>query len=444
MINIFFVTLGCSKNTVDTEKIKGALRNAGYEFVSAEKSADADLIIINTCGFIKDAKEESINTIFSFFPYKKNNTKIIVTGCLAQRYSRELEKEIPELDGIVGLDLIISFPNIVKKVLKGKKINCVKKRDKLGRDFFSTRILETPRHYAYLKISDGCSNNCSYCAIPLIRGDYRSRNIDDILSEVKYLSKKGVKEIILISQDSSFYGVDIHSKFMLASLLKKIAAVPAIKWVRVLYCYPTHITDELIKVISNEEKVVNYVDIPLQHTSDEVLRYMGRKYNIEQVKEIISKLRSEMPEIALRTTFMLGFPGENEISFQNLISFLQEIKFDWAGFFMYSKEERTYAYNLHSQLSDETVRERYKIASEVQEKITQEINYKYIGEEFEVVIDGKSECFPNFYESRPYRSAPEIDGLVLINTKEKELQVGSWKNVIITGMQGVDLLGEVK
>lgn len=444
MSKIFFITLGCSKNTVDTEKIKGNLKNAGFEFILTEDPLSADLIVINTCGFIKDAKEESINTIFSFIPYKKNNTKIVVTGCLAQRYPSELEKEIPELDGIIGLDFISSYSTIIKKILEGKKIINVKKLNELKREVFSSRILETPNHYGYLKISDGCSNYCSYCAIPLIRGDYRSRSMDDILSEVKYLSNKGVKEIVLISQDSSFYGVDIYSRFMLASLLRKIAAIPSIKWVRVLYCYPTHITDDLIKTISNEEKIVNYMDIPLQHTSDEVLKYMGRKYNMSQIKEIISKLRSEISDIALRTTFMLGFPGEDEEKFQDLLSFLQKMKFDWAGFFMYSKEENTYASRLNTQLSDETVRERYVTASETQRKITQEINCKFIGKELEVVIDDNSECFPNFYEARSYRSAPEIDGVVLTKTEERALQRGIWENIVVTGIQGVDLLGEVK
>jgi ribosomal protein S12 methylthiotransferase len=346
MIKVAVKTLGCDKNTVDSEKILGLLKENNFKIVYDINNTD--ILIINTCGFIQSAKEESINTILEYAKIKERyNFKIVVMGCLAQRYAYELYEEIHEIDAVLGLNYYENLSDLVNRIYQGNKIVKTKKLNSLKREKFGKRVLETPNHYSYLKISEGCNNYCSYCVIPMIKGIYRSTEMDELIKEAKYLVNKGVKEIILIAQDTSVYGYDLYGKIKLPELLMKLSEIKKLKWLRLLYCYPSNITDELIDVMANCEKICKYIDMPIQHADNEILKLMNRKHGVNEIESIIYKLRSRIPEITLRTTFIVGFPGEKNNNFNNLLSFIEKNKFDWAGFFKYSKEEGTYAAGLY-------------------------------------------------------------------------------------------------
>jgi ribosomal protein S12 methylthiotransferase len=441
MLNVAVVTLGCDKNTVDSEKMKGYLLQSGYELVSSVE--DADFVVINTCGFIQDAKEESLNTILEYVKVKeKRGLKIIVTGCLAQRYSEVLAKEIPEVDAVLGINYTEELPELLREISSGKKILKSERKNENENDKLAKRVLETPAHYAYLKIAEGCDNCCSYCSIPLIKGRYRSRKMEDILQEAQYLVDNGVKELILIAQDVTYYGIDLYGELKLPKLLKELSKISSLKWIRLLYCYPANITDELINVIATESKICNYIDIPLQHASLDILKKMGRKQNPLEIKELIKNIRSRIPEITLRTTFIIGFPGETDKHFQELLAFIDDVKFDWAGFFRYSREEGTPAAMMKPLVSDEIVKERFNTIVSLQRSITKEKNAEQIAKVLPVVIEGKSDEFPDMYEARSYRNTPNVDGLIYV--KGKNLAKGCWVHCKITGVQEYDLIGEVK
>lgn len=441
MLNVAVVTLGCDKNTVDSEKMKGYLLQSGYELVSSVE--DADFVVINTCGFIQDAKEESLNTILEYVKVKeKRGLKIIVTGCLAQRYSEVLAKEIPEVDAVLGINYTEELPELLREISSGKKILKSDRKNENENDKLAKRVLETPAHYAYLKIAEGCDNCCSYCSIPLIKGRYRSRKMEDILQEAQYLVDNGVKELILIAQDVTYYGIDLYGELKLPKLLKELSKISSLKWIRLLYCYPANITDELINVIATESKICNYIDIPLQHASLDILKKMGRKQNPLEIKELIKNIRSRIPEITLRTTFIIGFPGETDKHFQELLAFIDDVKFDWAGFFRYSREEGTPAAMMKPLVSDEIVKERFNTIVSLQRSITKEKNAEQIAKVLPVVIEGKSDEFPDMYEARSYRNTPNVDGLIYV--KGKNLAKGCWVHCKITGVQEYDLIGEVK
>jgi ribosomal protein S12 methylthiotransferase len=441
MLNVAVVTLGCDKNTVDSEKMKGYLLQSGYELVSSVE--DADFVVINTCGFIQDAKEESLNTILEYVKVKeKRGLKIIVTGCLAQRYSEVLAKEIPEVDAVLGINYTEELPELLREISSGKKILKSERKNENENDKLAKRVLETPAHYAYLKIAEGCDNCCSYCSIPLIKGRYRSRKMEDILQEAQYLVDNGVKELILIAQDVTYYGIDLYGELKLPKLLKELSKISSLKWIRLLYCYPANITDELINVIATESKICNYIDIPLQHASLDILKKMGRKQNPLEIKELIKNIRSRIPEITLRTTFIIGFPGETDKHFQELLAFIDDVKFDWAGFFRYSREEGTPAAMMNPLVSDEIVKERFNTIVSLQRSITKEKNAEQIAKVLPVVIEGKSDEFPDMYEARSYRNTPNVDGLIYV--KGKNLAKGCWVHCKITGVQEYDLIGEVK
>ncbi|MBO5588246.1 MAG: 30S ribosomal protein S12 methylthiotransferase RimO, partial [Anaerovibrio sp.] len=386
-----FVSLGCSKNLVDTEVMLGLIKEREIELVN--DPSDADILIVNTCAFIQSAKEESINTILNMAEYKqpeKGHCKsLIIAGCLGQRYGQELLDELPEADGIIGTEAWGRVTEVIDETLKGNRV--VIKGDETIYDASVPRIPTTPKHTAYVKIAEGCNNRCAFCAIPLIRGKYRSRKLEDIVAEVRNLADKGVREIVLIAQDTTNYGHDIYGEPRLAQLLRELCKVEGIKWIRTLYNYPRFLNDELIEVMATEEKIVKYVDIPLQHASNEVLRRMRRPDTKEQITALLKKLRERVPGVVIRSTFIVGFPGETEEQFQELKDFIQEQRFDHAGFFTYSKEEDTPAANMDGQVDDDVMQDRYHEIKAVQSLISQEINESLVDQVLEVIVEGHTE-----------------------------------------------------
>ena len=435
IMNVGFISLGCSKNLVDTEMTIGLFKKNNYNIVNNPQKAD--IIVINTCGFIESAKEEAINTILEMAEYKKKNCKyLIVMGCLVERYKEDLEKSIPEVDLFIKysdynslweqIEILVSTNNIPNKNNNLEYLN---------------RTITTGKNYAYLRIADGCSNFCTFCAIPSIRGKFVSRKLENILDEANKLVTDGYKELIVIAQDTTKYGVDIYGEPKLATLLSKLCEIDGIKWIRFLYSYPETITDELIQTVKNNQKICSYFDIPIQHISNGILKRMNRKSTKESIYNLITKLRTEIPNVIIRTTVMVGFPGETKEDFEELYNFIKWAKFDRLGAFSYSKEDNTPASKLPDQIHPMTKKSRLRKIMELQQKISEEKNKKLIGQEFEVLIENKT-FDGNFYIGRSYMDVPDIDGFVYIKNTKPSLENEFVKCKIID-INGYDLIGEL-
>lgn len=434
------ISLGCAKNRVDAEMLLYRIRNAGYKL--CEDVAMADVAIINTCGFIESAKQESIEEILELSELKKEGKikAIIVTGCLAERYKEEVMKEIPEADAVVGIGANDDIVKIIDEVLQGKKQQCFP--DKLLLPLEGGRIQSTPYYYAYLKIAEGCDNHCTYCAIPMIRGKFRSRKMEDIIAEAKHLAEKDVKELVVVAQDTSLYGKDIYGELMLAKLLKKLCEIDGIRWIRVLYCYPDKITDELLQVMAEEEKIVKYLDLPLQHCNGRVLKTMNRKGNKEELVELIAKIREKVPGIVLRTTFIAGFPTETEEEFAELENFAKEVRFERVGCFAYSQEENTPAAKLEPQIPEDVKERRAEIIMENQQEIMEEFCQKLDGKTIEVLVEGYDQYAECFF-GRSAWDAPEVDGSVFFTVTGRKPAPGEFVKVKIDDFLNCDPIGEM-
>ena len=439
-MNIFFVSLGCDKNLVDSEYMLGMIRDAGYTIIDDE--TQADVIVINTCCFINDAKEESINTILEMAEYKKTGhaKALIVTGCLAQRYRNEIEEEIPEVDAILGTNSYDNIVSAVKEVMAGKHYTNLNSLEGLP-TLHTKRSVTTGGHYAHLKIAEGCNKRCTYCIIPYIRGNYRSIPIEELIATARELVAGGVKELILVAQETTLYGIDLYGKKSLHRLLDELNKIPGLYWIRILYCYPEEIDDELIEAIKRNDKVCHYLDIPIQHANSDVLKRMGRKTNKDDLVRIIHHLREEIPDITLRTTLICGFPGETEEQHKELLEFVQEMKFDRLGAFTYSPEEGTKAAEMENQIPEETKKLWQQEVMELQEEIIFEKNEDMVDRELYAFIEGKV-ADENAYVGRTYRDAPSIDGYIFVNTEEN-LMTGDFAKVKVTGAYEYDLIGEL-
>ncbi len=418
-MKIGVVSLGCPKNLVDSETMLGLIHEEKYEITN--DPSEAEIIIVNTCGFIESAKEESINTILQMAEYKKSGSckYIIVTGCLSQRYAEELFSELPEADAIAGVEVYDEIGSIIKRVMNGERFIMLErsKPDVIytSKETFLPRILTTPSYTAYLKIAEGCDNCCSYCAIPKIRGSYRSKPMEQVLKEAKALAANGVKELIVVAQDTTRYGEDLPGgKLLLADLLKELNKIESLKWIRVMYCYPNNFTDELIETFASLDKVCKYVDLPLQHASNRLLASMNRYDTREEVETLLAKLRKRIPGIVIRTTFIVGFPGETDADFEELKEFVEQQRFENAGVFAYSQEEGTVAGAMPNQIPDEIKQERYHELMALQAQISEEIHKDTEGQTLEVLIEGIEEDGSGLHYGRSYREAPDIDGLVFI------------------------------
>lgn len=418
-MKIGVVSLGCPKNLVDSETMLGLIHEENYEITN--DPSEAEIIIVNTCGFIESAKEESINTILQMAEYKKSGSckYIIVTGCLSQRYAEELFNELPEADAIAGVEVYDEIGSIIKRVMNGERFIMLErsKPDVIytSKESFLPRILTTPSYTAYLKIAEGCDNCCSYCAIPKIRGPYRSKPMEQVLKEAKALAANGVKELIVVAQDTTRYGEDLPGgKLLLADLLKELNKIESLKWIRVMYCYPNNFTDELIETFASLDKVCKYVDLPLQHASNRLLASMNRYDTREEVETLLAKLRKRIPGIVIRTTFIVGFPGETDADFEELKEFVEQQRFENAGVFAYSQEEGTVAGAMPNQIPDEIKQERYHELMALQAQISEEIHKDTEGQTLEVLIEGIEEDGSGLHYGRSYREAPDIDGLVFI------------------------------
>ncbi len=433
-MKIGFISLGCSKNLVDTEMMIGLFKKNQFEVVADPK--DAEIILINTCGFIDSAKKEAIDTILEMAEYKKGNCKLLVaTGCLVQRYKEELKKELPEVDLFISLD---EYDDLYEMITKALKVEPKAKNTELS---YFERAISTNGYYAYLKIAEGCSNNCTYCAIPKIRGPYVSRPFEDIIKEAKTLSDKGLQEIIVIAQDTTKYGVDLYGKPRLAELLRELCKMN-FTWVRFLYAYPESVTDELIETVKDEPKVVKYFDIPIQHISNNVLRRMARRTNGDQIREKIAKIRSEIPGVVIRTTLIAGFPGETEEEFNELKEFVKEARFDRLGCFAYSKEDGTPAVKLDGHLPAKVKKQRADEIMKIQKEVSKENNKKLIGTELRVLVENITDDGA-FYVGRSYREVPEdTDGVIYIENT-KDLIIGNFVDVIIKEALDYDLIATV-
>ncbi len=433
-MKVGFISLGCNKNLVDTEKVIALFKNNGYEIVNNQE--EAEIIVINTCGFIESAKQEAIDTILEMAEYKKKKCKfLIVMGCLVQRYLTDLEKLIPEVDLYIKYSEYDKLWGKVEKLINDEEI-----KEKIRFDKIQDRVITTGDNYAYLKIADGCSNRCTYCAIPYIRGPLKSREFEEIIEEAKKLADKGYKEIILTAQDTTKYGIDVYGRPRLAELLAEICKIEKIKWVRFLYAYPETIDDELIKVVKENDKICKYFDIPIQHISNNVLKRMNRKSDGTSIRNLINKLRVEIPEVIIRTTVMVGFPGETATDFEELYSFLKEAKFDKLGAFSYSKEEGTPAARLGEQIHGALKKSRYNKIMKLQQGISKENMQKKLNKEIEVMIEGSS-YDGQYYIGRSYMDVPEIDGIVYVKTN-KNLNNGEFVTVKVTKIEEYDLIAE--
>ncbi len=418
-MKIGVVSLGCPKNLVDSETMLGLIHEENYEITN--DPSEAKIIIVNTCGFIESAKEESINTILQMAEYKKSGSckYIIVTGCLSQRYAEELFNELPEADAIAGVEVYDEIGSIIKRVMNGERFIMLErsKPDVIytSKETFLPRILTTPSYTAYLKIAEGCDNCCSYCAIPKIRGPYRSKPMEQVLKEAKALAANGVKELIVVAQDTTRYGEDLPGgKLLLADLLKELNKIESLKWIRVMYCYPNNFTDELIETFASLDKVCKYVDLPLQHASNRLLASMNRYDTREEVETLLAKLRKRIPGIVIRTTFIVGFPGETDADFEELKEFVEQQRFENAGVFAYSQEDGTVAGAMPNQIPDEIKQERYHELMALQAQISEEIHKDTEGQTLEVLVEGIEEDGSGLHYGRSYREAPDIDGLVFI------------------------------
>lgn len=451
-MKVGFVSLGCSKNLIDTEIAIGHFKNNNYEIENDPNKAD--IIVINTCGFIASAKEEAINTILEMAEYKKKKCRyLIVMGCLVQRYYDDLVKSLPEVDLFLKIDEYNQMWQKIQDLVENNKVEksttkAVTKVSQIEQlpmpkfDEFYDRVITTGKNYAYLKIGEGCSNMCTYCAIPYIRGKFISRKMEEIIEEAKMLASKGIKELIVIAQDTTKYGVDIYGTPKLPELLQKISEIDGIKWIRFLYSYPEGITDELIEVVKNNEKICKYFDIPIQHISNKVLKRMNRKTNKEQIEKLIEKIRKEIPNIVLRTSLIVGFPGETDEDFEELKQFVEKTKFDKLGTFMYSKEEGTPAEKLPEQIHGNTKKARYNKIMQIQQKVSNENLKNKIGQVVEVLIedisfDGK------FLIGRTSQDVPEEDGIIYVENTNFENKVNSFVNVKIKDVKDYDFIGEI-
>lgn len=436
---IGMISLGCPKNQVDAEIMLARLAEGGFEITNEVDGADA--VIVNTCGFIEDAKKEAIENILDMAELKKEGIigKIIVTGCLAERYREEIFTEIPEVDAVVGLGSNADICAVCKRVLEGESVETFGEKTCLP--LSGERLLTTPEWFAYLKIAEGCSNHCTYCAIPSIRGEFRSRQPDDILAEAKRLAEMGVKELVVVAQDTTRYGEDLYGKSALPALLKALSKIEGIQWIRVLYCYPERITDELLDVIAETDNIANYLDIPIQHADAAVLKAMNRKGDCASLLQLIKKIRARIPDVVLRTTLITGFPGETEAAFETLCTFVKEAQFDRLGCFAYSAEEGTPAASLPNQIDEDVKRERGETVMEMQYRIFDEKNRENIGKILKTVVEGY-DPYSDSYFGRTYRDAPDIDGQVKF-TCGYELHEGDFVEVEIFDVLDYDLIGEV-
>ena len=445
-MNILFISLGCDKNLVDTEVMLGILAQRGHQMVDDEN--EADIIIINTCCFIHDAKEESIQNILEMAQLKERGRlkALIVTGCLAQRYKDEILKEIPEVDAVLGTTSYEEIGNVIDSVLsdnmveRGQSRITMKDVDYLP-EVKTKRLVTTGGHFAYLKIAEGCDKHCTYCIIPKVRGNYRSVPMENLLKEARELAEGGVKELILVAQETTVYGQDIYGEKMLPKLLRELCKISGIQWIRILYCYPEEITEELIQTMKEEPKICHYLDLPIQHASDAILKKMGRRTSKAQLIETIEKLRAVMPDIALRTTLITGFPGETQEDHEELMDFIDRMEFERLGVFTYSPEEDTPAAKMDGQIDEEVKEDRQAELMELQQDIVFEQAEDMIGRELLVMIEGKV-ADENAYVGRTYRDAPNVDGLIFVNTDE-ELMSGDFAKVKVTGAMEYDLIGEL-
>ena len=439
-MKILFISLGCDKNLSDSEEMLGLLTANGHEIVDSEEEADA--IVINTCCFIHDAKEESVNTILEMAEYKKSGTckALIVTGCMAQRYKEEITQEIPEVDAVLGTT---SYGDIVKalnEVQAGNVFQEFRDINELPEDC-GHRVITTGGHFGYLKIAEGCDKHCTYCIIPSLRGKFRSVPEERLLKQAEYMASQGVKELILVAQETTVYGTDLYGKKTLHLLLKKLCQIRGIRWIRVLYCYPEEIYDELIQVMKAEPKICHYLDLPIQHASDKILRRMGRRTSKQQLIDIITKLRREIPDIVLRTSLITGFPGETEEDHQELMEFVDEMEFDRLGVFTYSPEEGTPAETMEGQVPEEVKEARRDEIMELQQEISLDKGNDRIGQEVLVMIEGKVSG-ESAYIGRTYGDAPKVDGYIFVQTGEL-LVTGDFAKVTVTGALEYDLIGEL-
>lgn len=439
-MKILFISLGCDKNLVDTEKMLGLLGAKGYTFTDDE--TEADIIVINSCCFINDAKEESIETILEMAQYKENgNLKaLIVAGCLAERYKDEIIKEIPEVDAVIGTASYDEIVKAVEAVLNGEKPLIFKEINRIPETNVN-RMVTTGGYYAHLKIAEGCDKHCTYCIIPKIRGSFRSVPMEELIKEAEYLASIGVKELILVAQETTLYGVDLYGKKSLHILLKELCKINNIKMIRIMYCYPEEIYDELIETMATEKKVCHYLDMPIQHCSDSVLKRMGRRTSKNELIAIINKLRQRIPDIVLRTTLIAGFPGETEENHQEMMEFVDEMEFERLGVFTYSPEENTPAASMDNQLSEDVKEEWRDEIMELQQEIAFDKSMSMIGRELLVMVEGKIANEPA-YVGRTYMDAPGIDGNIFISTGE-EFNSGDLVKVKVTGANEYDLIGEV-
>lgn len=436
------VSLGCPKNQVDAEMLLFTLKSRGFDLVN--DPADADAVIVNTCGFIESAKQESINEIIELGKLKQEGKikAIIVTGCLAERYKNEITRQLYEVDAAIGIGANSQIADVVENVLATSEEKIEIFPDKQLLCLEGRRIQSTPPYTAYLKIAEGCDNRCTYCAIPMIRGHFRSRQPDAVVAEAEQLAKNGVKELIVIAQDTTRYGEDLFGEPYLAKLLKRLCKIDGLKWIRVLYCYPDRITDELIDVFAQEEKLVNYIDLPLQHCNGDILKRMNRHGNRESLASLLAKLRAKVPDIILRSTFITGFPGETDEQFEELAEFAAEIKFQRLGCFAYSAEEDTPAATFPNQIDEEIKRQRADIIMEHQQSVMADYCESLIGKEIEVLVEGFDRIAECFY-GRTYADAPEIDGCVFFTASKAKPQPGSFVKVKVTDYTGCDPIGEM-
>ena len=438
-VRVGMVSLGCAKNQVDGEMLMASLKNAGYEL--SDDAALADVAIINTCGFIESAKAESIEEILELVTLKKEGRikKIVVTGCLSQRYQQEIRKEIPEVDAVVGIGANGEIADIIDKVMEGETQDVFPEKEKMP--LCGDRELSTPSYFAYLKIAEGCDNRCTYCAIPLIRGGYRSRTIESVVEEAQKLVDDGAKELIVIAQDTSRYGLDLYGELKLPELLRQLCQIEKLRWVRLLYCYPDTVTDELLDVMASEPKIVKYIDLPLQHASGKVLKAMNRRGDKESLTKLIAHMREKVPGLVLRTTLITGFPGETEEDFTELSEFVQEIRFDRLGCFAYSQEEDTPAALLPDQIDEETKNRRAEIIMEQQMEIMQQKGEEMIGKAVTVLTEG-FDRYAECYFGRTAADSPDIDGKVFFTAQGNKPYFGQFVKVRIDDCMDCDLTGE--
>lgn len=440
-MKIFFMSLGCDKNLVDSEEMLGALVHSGYQVTDDE--AEAEVIIINTCCFIHDAKEESIQAILEMAEYKKEgNCKVlVVTGCLAQRYREEITTEIPEVDAVLGTNSQEEILHAVEQALGGERVHVFTPLEGIP-TLPGKRLVTTGGYYEYLKIAEGCEKHCTYCIIPKIRGNYRSVPMERLLKQAEELAEQGVKELILVAQETTLYGVDLYGEKMLHRLLENLCKIQGIQWIRILYCYPEEIYPELIDTIRREPKICHYLDIPIQHASDRILKRMGRRTSKAQLMEIIGKIRREIPDMVLRTTLITGFPGETQEDHEELMEFVDEMEFERLGVFTYSPEEDTPAAGMENQVPEEVKLERQAELMELQQEISAEKGERFIGQTLTVMVEGKV-ADENAYVGRTYADAPGVDGYIFIHTGELMMS-GDFAKVKVTGALEYDLIGEIE